>query len=159
MRTRQCSYIFAWWSNLQQQIAKWSLLCCWHVKNAQHRPWVDGVVNVSILRAGLRQGVPIVTIWVGVFPMRVNFWLALSSTIFYAANLSVLYHFKSFSCAPRPSHLRFSPHCIRRVASCCCAACASRALHDLHIWAVSCACVGLVDSHLWVDFPHHVHAT
>jgi len=56
--------------------------------------------------------VPIVTIWVGVFPMRVNFWLALSSTIFYAANLSVLYHFKKFSCAPRRSqHLRSQLHC------------------------------------------------
>ena len=44
------------------------------------------------------------TIWVGIFPMRVNFWLALSSTIFYAANLSVLYHFKKFSCAPCHTH-------------------------------------------------------
>ena len=48
------------------------------------------------------QAVPIVTIWVGVFPMRVNFWLALSSSIFYAANLTTLYYFKSFSCASMP---------------------------------------------------------
>ena len=46
--------------------------------------------------------VPVVTIWVGVFPMRVNFWLALASTIFFSINNMVLYYFKQFSCAPWP---------------------------------------------------------
>lgn len=41
--------------------------------------------------------VPVVTIWVGVFPMRVNFWLALASTIFFSINNMVLYYFKQFS--------------------------------------------------------------
>lgn len=37
---------------------------------------------------------PIITIWVGVFPMVVNFWMALGSTIYIAANCSVLYYAK-----------------------------------------------------------------
>ena len=53
------------------------------------------------MRLGM-QIVPVVTIWVGVFPMRVNFYMALGSTIYFTANTMVLFYFKSFSCASRP---------------------------------------------------------
>lgn len=51
---------------------------------------------------------PVVTIWVGVFPMRVNFWMALGSTIYFSANTAVLFYFKSFSCAAVHAPIPFS---------------------------------------------------
>ena len=43
---------------------------------------------------------PIITIWVGVFPMQVNFWMALGSTIYISANCSIIYYFKRPQCPP-----------------------------------------------------------
>ena len=43
------------------------------------------------------QIVPVVTIWVGVFPMRVNFYMALGASIYFTANTAVLFYARSFS--------------------------------------------------------------
>jgi len=54
---------------------------------------------INALTTPIFMAVPIITIWVGVFPMQVNFWMALGSTIYIAANCSIIYYFK------RPQHL------------------------------------------------------
>lgn len=63
------------------------------------------------------QIVPVVTIWVGVFPMRVNFYMALGSTIYFTANTAVLFYARSFSCAafraPTPSSVTGPLPCFR----------------------------------------------
>lgn len=54
---------------------------------------------INAVTTPIFMAVPIVTIWVGVFPMIVNFWLALGLTIYVTANCCIIYYFK------RPQHI------------------------------------------------------
>jgi cellulose synthase/poly-beta-1,6-N-acetylglucosamine synthase-like glycosyltransferase len=63
--------------------------------------YVSGVWSyvINAVTTPIFMAVPIITIWVGVFPMIVNFWMALGSTIYIVANCCVLYYFRN------PMHL------------------------------------------------------
>ena len=43
--------------------------------------------------------IPLVTIWIGVFPIIINFWLALGLTIYAACTQLLLYYVRTPRCA------------------------------------------------------------
>jgi cellulose synthase/poly-beta-1,6-N-acetylglucosamine synthase-like glycosyltransferase len=61
--------------------------------------WMYGSVVLSYFSAFLGTPllmlVPIVTVWFGAFPIVINFWAALSITIYYAATMALMYYTRS----------------------------------------------------------------
>ena len=66
--------------------------------------WMYGSVILSYFSAFLATPllmlVPMLTVWIGAFPIVINFWAALSITVFYVATLGINYYTRS------PSHLK-----------------------------------------------------
>lgn len=63
--------------------------------------WMYGSVVLSyfsaFLATPLLMMVPIITVWFGAFPIVINFWAALSITMYYTATLALMYYTRSFA--------------------------------------------------------------
>jgi len=104
--------------NCFQQRSRWSKghfqVFCSRTRNPVFNPggkglnllmrWMYGSVILSYFSAFLSTPllmlVPMLTVWAGAFPIVINFWAALSITIYYGATLSLNYYTTS------PAHLK-----------------------------------------------------